>query len=230
MYAQRSQLSRPAAVPRNSRPWTEIPATQQVQEFEAHIPLFFEGDEAGFVYEMLEGVVCCYRMLSDGRRQVFSFCYPGDLIGLVRGKYHRCSTETLSPARIRRVPKSMLLKTASKRPELGRKLLQFATTELAEMQDHFVILGRKSALEKVASFVYALAQKQTDEQAKSATFDLPMTRTDIGDYLGLTLETVSRSLTKLKIAGAIDLPQPSIVAVRDMIKLRDSAEEENNRS
>lgn len=225
MYAHQSEVIQMAELHSNNIPWTEIPATkQQVQVYEAHEPLFCEWDDAGFVYEVLEGVVCCYRLCGDGRRQVLSFCYPGDLIGLVQGDFHRYSSEVLTPARIRRIPRSMLLKTAKERPELGQKLLRFATSELAVMQDHFALLGRKMAVEKVASFLLGIANRHISEGDTTVTFQLPMTRVDIADYLGLTLETVSRSMTKLKIAGAIDLPQSSTVVIRDIFRLEDLAE------
>lgn len=225
MYAQ-AALMHPTLPPQSqSESWFEIPGTQQrFQKLESHAPLFHEGDEAEFVYEVVEGVVCCYSMLANGRRQVLSFSFPGDLIGLAQGDLHRYSTEALCPARVRSIPKSLLLKTAAERPELGRKLLEFATSRLAVMQDHFVMLGRKSALEKVASFLLALAKSAGGEGSDSVTFNLPMTRADIADYLGLTLETVSRTLTKLKTAGAIDLPQPQKVVVRDLFELEELAE------
>lgn len=228
-FAATLSETRPVAAysPASSMPWSGIPATQQqVDTFEAHETVFFEGDEAEYIYEVLSGVVCCYSMLPDGRRQVLSFSFPGDLLGLAQSEFHRYSGETLSPVRIRRIPKAALLRIASERPELGRKLLQFATSTLAVMQDHFVMLGRKSAIEKVASFLLDLARRGQGEDAQSAQFNLPMTRTDIADYLGLTLETVSRSLTKLKIAGAIVLPQPQKVVVPDISRLESYAEPE----
>ncbi len=92
------------------------------------------------------------------------------------------------------------------------------------MQDHFVTLGRKSATEKVASFLLLLCKKGSDDEAGTCTIDLPMTRADIADYLGLTLETVSRQISKLKIAGVIDLPQPQTIVVRDIFELESAAE------
>lgn len=228
MYVHAAQVARTQPVYFDANPWNEIPQTQQqIRLVGAHSNIFSEGDDAEFVYEILDGVVACYRLLSDGRRQVISFCFPGDLIGLVQDDQHRYSTETLSPARIRRIPRSILMRAACERPDLGRKLLQFATTELAAMQEHFVMLGRKSALEKVASFLLALARRHGGETALSATFDLPMTRADIADYLGLTLETVSRSLTKLRMAGVIGLPQPQTVVVLGLDHLEDFAERED---
>lgn len=224
MYAQANLMStaRPAQ-PRNES-WFDMPLKPQEFHLRSHAPIFMEGDDAEFVYEVLEGVVCCYCLLADGRRQVLSFSFPGDLLGLVQGDTHRYSTEALCAVRLRCIPRSALLKTAVERPELGQKLLQFATSRLAVMQDHFVMLGRKSALEKVASFLLALADHAGARDDGTATLELPMTRADIADYLGLTLETVSRTLTKLKVAGAIDLPQPHKVMVRNMSQLEEFAE------
>ena len=223
MYAQTANTETTLIASRER--WNDIPSMQQqVQELAAHSPLFFEGSDAHYIYEILEGVVCCYRLLADGRRQVLSFSFPGELVGLVQGDHHRYDTETLSPARIRRIPRGVLLRTAADRPELGRKLLEFATTELAVMQDHFVTLGCKSALEKVASFLLALGRRHVDEQGVPVTFDLPMTRADIGDYLGLTIETVSRCLKKLRILGAIDLPRAQTVVICDFDLLCEVAE------
>lgn len=229
MYAQTALMHPTMPAPGHTGSWCEIPAIQQnFYRVDSHAPLFLEGDDADYVYEVMEGVVCCYSMLANGRRQVISFSFPGDLVGLVQGDVHRYSTEALGPTRVRSIPRSLLLKTAAERPELGRKLLEFATTRLALMQDHFVMLGRKSALEKVASFLLALARNTGNEDCESIAFDLPMTRADIADYLGLTLETVSRTLTKLKTAGVIDLPQPQKVYVRDLFELEELAESDDD--
>jgi len=228
MYAQ-VELT-PDSLPAQPRTgfWFDSPLKPQEFQLRPHASIFMEGDDAEFVYEVLEGVVCCYCLLADGRRQVLSFSIPGDLVGLVQGDLHRYSTEALCPTRVRSIPRSALLKIAAERPEVGQKLLQFATSRLAMMQDHFVMLGRKSALEKVASFLLALADNAGVRNAEEAILDLPMTRADIADYLGLTLETVSRTLTKLKVAGAINLAQPHKVMIRDMWQLEDFAEADGN--
>ena len=97
------------------------------------------------------------------------------------------------------------------------------------MQNHFVLLGRKCAREKVATFLYTLAVRFAGADANSATFRLPMTRAEIGDYLGLTIETVSRTLTKLRIAGIIDLPHSSTVEIWDLRRLEKLADKEGER-
>ena len=103
-----------------------------------------------------------------------------------------------------------------------------ATSELADMQDCYLMLGRKSAVEKIASFLLGLARRYAQDEVDVITFDLPMTRSDIADFLGLTIETVSRNFTKLKMAGVIDLPQSSKVVIRDMIELEDLSEEDGS--
>lgn len=112
------------------------------------------------------------------------------------------------------------MQTAKERPEVAAKLFEHATEQLVGMQNHFVLLCSRSAREKVASFLYALALRNvTDEDQQTVQFRLPMTRAEIADYLGLTIETVSRSITRLRIAGVIDLPKSSIIVVPDLSRL-----------
>jgi CRP/FNR family transcriptional regulator len=192
-----------------------------------HEMLFGEGDAGGKYYEVLEGVVCSFRVLHDGRRQILSFSYPGDIIGIGHERECKCSCEAVSPARVRCIPAAALARSLDARPELARKLFSVATSELASMHDHFVMVGRKSATEKLASFLLALARREVDADASTATFQLPMTRTDIADFLGLTIETVSRRFTALRKLGVIDLPQTTRVRVNDMRRLEELADGED---
>jgi CRP-like cAMP-binding protein len=224
VQAQVIELTEPSSV---DAIWSGIQIDRhRVKNLTAQETLFIEGDNAEFVYEVLDGAVCCYRQLLDGRRQVFSFSYPGDLIGLVQGDAHRYNSDALCPTCIRCIPRHKLLRTAYERPEVAEKLLQYATSELAVMQDHLVMLAQKSATEKVASFLLALPRRHANEQTAPVIFNLPMMRIDIADYLGLTIETVSRNLTKLKIAGIIDLSQDGIVVVHDIRRLERMAKQE----
>ena len=192
--------------------------------YDAHVPIFCEGDDADFLYEVLEGVICSSRLLSDGRRHVISFSYPGDLVGLSHKEYYRFSCDAVSPAKVRMIPRNAILNAVKDRPELGEKLLQSAADQLAEMHDHAVMLGCKSAIEKVTSFLLVLSKRRADGE----TIHLPMTRMDIADYLGLTVETVSRNLTKLRLQGVIDLPEAHTVLIRDMALLNDLADGEGH--
>ena len=193
----------------------------------AHEALFCEGDDAEFLYEVVEGVMCNYRILMDGRRQIISFAYPGDLIGLGQAESYRYSCEAVCGAKVRSISKGALMRDAQGHADLGHRLFEIATAELANMQEHQLLLGRKSAIEKLASFLLVLAHRACKEDDQEASFKLPMTRTDIADYLGLTIETVSRNMTKLKVSGVIDLPQTTTVQVRDMLKLEGLAEGDN---
>ena len=209
-------------------PWTHVSSSDQhVHELDTHDPLFCEGDDASFIYEVLDGVLCNYRLLADGRRQVISFAYPGDLIGL-GGETHHYNCDAISNATVRSIPRSTLLSAARECPDLGHKLFQMATSELADMQDCYLMLGRKSAVEKIASFLLGLARRYENDDVDVIAFDLPMTRSDIADFLGLTIETVSRNFTKLKMNGVIDLPQSSKVIVRDMVRLEELSEEDSS--
>lgn len=195
-----------------------------VRRLSRHEMLFSEGDAGGKYYEVLEGVVCSFRVLHDGRRQILSFSYPGDIVGIGHERECKCSCEAVSPARVRCIPAAALTRSLAEQPDLARRLFSVATSELASMHDHFVMVGRKSATEKLASFLLALARREAGSDADTATIQLPMTRTDIADFLGLTIETVSRRFTALRKLGVIDLPQTTRVRVNDMRKLEELAD------
>jgi CRP/FNR family transcriptional regulator len=198
-----------------------------VRRLSRHEMLFSEGDAGGKYYEVLDGVVCSFRVLHDGRRQILSFSYPGDIVGIGHELECKCSCEAVSPARVRCIPAAALARSLDERPELARKLFSVATSELASMHDHFVMVGRKSATEKLASFLLALARREVGADAATVTFQLPMTRTDIADFLGLTIETVSRRFTALRKLGVIDLLQTTRVHVNDMRRLEELADGED---
>ena len=210
--------------------WANIPANgQSILKLAARENLFLEGDDADFLYEVIEGVIACHNYLADGRRQVTSFYHPGDVIGLSHDGLHHSNCSATGPVQVRSIPRSMLMREIQNRPEMASKLLSVATNQLASMESHFVLLGRKCALEKVASFILGLARRHADEDALSASFKLQMSRTDIADYLGLTIETVSRSLTKLRIAGVVQMPETSMIVIPDMFELEQTADRDNEK-
>ena len=186
--------------------------------------LFFTGDEAEFVYEVIEGVVRSSKVLMDGRRQVLNFCYPGEILGLSHdGKYH-CDCEAVSPVKVRLYRKNAFFKEIDADPEFCARLLRSAAAEVNNMQDHFMMLGRKSAMEKIASFLVALLDRVKRPGQKVYEFDLPMNRSDVADFLGVTIETVSRNLTRLRQMGVIELPNTHQVIVCRPAELRELAE------
>ncbi|HMO42583.1 MAG TPA: helix-turn-helix domain-containing protein [Phenylobacterium sp.] len=161
--------------------------------------IFCQDEEADLIYLVVSGAVRTTRLLSDGRRQVGAFYYPGDLVGLETGALHRFSAEALSDAALLVVKRSSLQAFAGD-GEIDRAIWEATRRELERAQEHLLVLGRKTACEKVASFLMDLAER--DSQAEAIA--LPMGRQDMADYLGLTIETVSRMLTQLQGAPVVE--------------------------
>lgn len=190
----------------------------------AHEPLAHEGDDSNYIYEIIEGVVSSCKIFSDGRRQIVAFAYPGELVGLGHQGTYRYDFEAVSVAKVRAIPKTQLLNAIRERPEMAEKLLDMATSEVAQVQEHSINLGRKTALERVASFLVDLAERKGGADDDVAVFELPMSRAEIADFLGLTIETVSRNLTKLRARHVIEVTQMTNLTIPDMDRLRDFAE------
>lgn len=195
-----------------------------VCHYHARADLFLEGDEASYVLEVVEGVICAYRLLPDGHRHVVSFYFPGDLIGYCCLASHTFSAQALTSVRVRRIPRHSIDRMVDVKPDLARKLLTIAATELTATRNHLLCLASKSAEAKMASFLLALSRRNASAGEDPARIHLPMTRVDIGDYLGLTIETVSRTLSKLKRAGIISLPRTCLVVIRQPNELADIAQ------
>jgi len=160
--------------------------------------IFAQDEDADLVHMVVSGAVRTTRLLSDGRRQVGAFYYPGDLIGLETGAVHRFSAEAICPSIVLVVRRSALRAFAGE-GQLDRAIWEAARRELERTQEHLLVLGRKTACEKVASFLMSLAQRESAERVQ-----LPMSRQDMADYLGLTIETVSRMLTQLQGASVVE--------------------------
>ncbi|MBC7166964.1 helix-turn-helix domain-containing protein [Phenylobacterium sp.] len=160
--------------------------------------IFCQDEDADLIYIVVSGAVRTTRLLSDGRRQVGSFYYPGDLVGLETGDTHRFSAEALSESTLLVIKRSAL-KAFAGDEEINRAIWEATRRELERAQEHLLVLGRKTACEKVASFLMDLAEREgADEVA------LPMGRQNMADYLGLTIETVSRMLTQLQGASVVE--------------------------
>ena len=168
--------------------------------------LFQEGDEAGNVFNVLSGVVKLYKFLPDGRRQITGFLFAGDFLGVAAGGILSYSAEAVSDVVVCRFVRRQLYRLFDEFPKLESRLLGITTDELAAAQDQMLLLGRKTATEKIASFLINLARRMKIELEPNNTVPLPMPRADIADYLGLTVETVSRTLGKLAREGLIALP------------------------
>lgn len=168
---------------------------------DAHFPdkstLLMQDDPAASVYNITEGTVRLYKLLSDGRRQIVGFLLPGDFMGLSLGERYAFSADAIEPVTACRFNRLAFSALIDEKPHLLRRLHAAATHELTVAQDHMILLGRRGAEEKVAGFLVSLRNRLRRLGRGSVTVPLPMTRQDIADYLGLTIETVSRMITKL---------------------------------
>lgn len=187
---------------------------------EAGAALIRQGDAAQHVFNITTGSVRVYKLLSDGRRQIIGFLFAGDLLGLATGETYVFSAEAIEPTTACRFRKNDYRALIRDTPALEAVLLERANHELAAAQNHMLLLGRKTAIERVATFL--LDQPAHDPARPSLTdhIRLPMTRSEIADYLGLTIETVSRILTRLKTMGVIRLLSPTELQVRQPERLR----------
>lgn len=201
-------------------------AEATVRRVDAKEFVFIEGDPTTNVYWIESGVVSLCKMLPDGRRQILGFAYPGDFVGLGGQGERLVSAQALKPTRVRSISIARLHKLAANDPGLSFKLYQALAAELAEARDLMLTTGHRSACERVASFLMALSRRNRRAGKPRDVIDLPMTRTDIGDFLGLTIETVSRTLTKFKNSRLIDLPQSTQVRILDISELTRLAEGE----
>ncbi|ODT89846.1 helix-turn-helix domain-containing protein [Phenylobacterium sp. SCN 70-31] len=200
-----------------SDPRTARPATALTQAFERHggrqafardEEIYAQDQEAELLYRVVRGVVRTSRLTVDGRRQVGDFYYPGDLFGLEPGPDHRFAAEALTDCEVQLVRRSAVRAFAGD-AELDRAILEATRQEMERLQDHVVMLGRKSARERVACFLMAMAERQADGQV-----ELPMSRQDMADYLGLTIETVSRMLTQLQGESIVEFPSTRRFQIR----------------
>jgi CRP-like cAMP-binding protein len=188
--------------------------------------LFAEGDAATHVYRIETGAIALNKVLADGRRQVIGFAYPGDLIGLGVEGEHVMNAQAVKPTRVRCLSLKTLRQAIAEDPTLGIKLYEAVARELAATRDLMLTTGQRSALERVASFLLALSRRNQRHGQDPTSFELPMTRTDIGDFLGLTIETVSRTFSKLRQLGLIELPCSNHVRLRDLQELKRRADGE----
>ncbi|HYE47956.1 MAG TPA: helix-turn-helix domain-containing protein [Azospirillaceae bacterium] len=192
--------------------------------FERDRMIFSEGDPAACVHIITGGMVRLCKMMPDGRRQIVGFLQAGDMMGLAMAARYLYSAEAVVPVTLRRLPRARLDALLDREPSLGRRLLSRTVTELQAAQDQMLLLGRKTAAERLASFLLVLARRAGTAHDGRCKVSMPMTRTDIGDFLGLTMETVSRAFTKLKTTRMIRLAGGHVVELLDMDALAELAE------
>ena len=195
-----------------------------VKVYDPHADLIREGDTAEHVFNITEGTVMLYRLLSDGRRQVLGFLLKGDFLGLTAGAAYDLGVQALTPVQVCRFPRPAFRHLLLETPQLETELLSRASDELLSARAHLTLLGRKTSMERVSSFLLHLADRQDKLGGSAELVALPMTRTDIADYLGLTSETVSRSLSMLKRLKAIQVVDSSAVRILRRSTLEDLSE------
>mgnify|MGYP000851888974 CR=1 FL=1 len=162
--------------------------------------LFRQGDAVRLVYRLLKGAVVSYRLLSDGRRQVTGFHLPGDFLGLEAGVEHATTTEALCRVEALAMERAELAGRAATDIGLARALWQVTVRAFRRSEDHALILARQGATERVAAFLLDFAERM----GRPEIIDLPMTRQDIADHVGLTIHTVSRTLSQLQAQGMLE--------------------------
>ena len=187
--------------------------------------LFHEGDPATRVFTLTRGTLKLYKLLADGRRQVTGFLRPGDFLGISVDDEHAFSAEALEDSQLCWFPRARFDDFVEEQPTMERELYRMAAHELAAAQQQFVLLGRKTASERLASFLLILSERsELSSRAGPGMVRLPMSRSDIADYLGLTKETVSRVISALKRDRIIRLEALDVIQILDRERLEQLAE------
>ena len=171
--------------------------------------IYGESEPAEYVYKVIDGAVRTYKVMSDGRRQIGDFYLPGDIFGLEGNKEHSFSAEAVSDTTVLVIRRTSILGLAARDSEVSSELLACTARELNRAHGHVMLLV-KTAQERVAAFLLEMATRLAGNSV-----ELPMSRQDIADYLGLTIETVSRTLTQLERTAAIELPTSRRVVLRN---------------
>ncbi len=172
--------------------------------------IYGENEPADYLYKVVSGSVRTYKILSDGRRQVGGFYLPGDIFGLEFADEHTLSAEAITDTKVLVVKRGAINALAGRDASVASQLFTLTGRELKRVQDRILLLV-KSAQERVASFLLEMAERVSGSNA----IELPMSRQDIADYLGLTIETVSRTLTSLESAAAIEVPTSRRIVLRN---------------
>jgi CRP/FNR family transcriptional regulator, nitrogen fixation regulation protein len=178
--------------------------------YDRNAEIYGEGEMADYVYRVVRGAVRTYKVLNDGRRQINAFYLPGDIFGLELGDEYTWSAEAIVGSDIVMVKRSLVLSSAERDRDVGRQLWSVTAGELDGARSHALLLI-KSAQERVAAFLLEMSQRLAD----SNLVELPMGRQDVADYLGLTVETVSRTLTQLECDETIELLASRSIALRN---------------
>jgi len=180
-----------------------------LQSFRRNAEIYGESEPADYFYTVVSGTVRAYKVLVDGRRQIGAFYLPGDTFGLEAGDEHLFSAEAVIDANVLVIKRNIVIALAARNSEVARELWMLTRRELRRAQNHLLLLN-KSAEERVASFLLEMAERQCTDEVH-----LTMSRQDVADYLGLTIETVSRMLTRFENESTIALPACKRIMLRN---------------
>lgn len=203
---------------------------QQLESFGPGEAVFWEGDRATHVFEVIEGILRIVKILNDGRRVITAFMHPGDLVSISLHENYPYTAEAVTSVKIRRCARNRFQDEITRFPELRPQLFSHLCEEMAAAQEQMVLLARKSAEEKVCSFILNIARRSRRESPSEV--ELPMSRLDMADYLGLTIETVSRTMTSLTSRGVITAKgrhNIAIQCIRRLTRLAGESDDDNNR-
>lgn len=189
-------------------------------DWEAGKSLYFEGDDADFIFEIVKGVSRLSKVSPEGKRKILTFGFKGHILGKTNSlKYsHDCCAITALKVRVYR--KTTFNNLVENDSEFCRYFFEKSIAEIDLMYDHFMMINHKSAYEKIASFLCELMKYASEKNGNMVRLSLPMKRTDIADFLGLTIETVSRNLSRLKEEGIIELSKCKLIDILEPRKLR----------
>ena|SRR5215211_1345431 len=182
--------------------------------FSRNEEIYAEGEPADYFYQVVSGTVRTYKILADGRRQIGAFYLPGDMFGLESAEEHAFSAEAIADAKVLVIKRSAVVALAQRDSDVAHQLWAVTARELQRVQEH-VLLLIKTAQERVVGFLLEMAERARDDNE----VELPMSRQDIADYLGLTIETVSRTLTHLATTAAIEVPTSRRIVLRNRAAL-----------
>ncbi|MDI1346474.1 MAG: helix-turn-helix domain-containing protein [Pseudolabrys sp.] len=185
-----------------------------VMPFARNAEIYGENEPAEYLYKVVGGAVRTYKVLNDGRRQIGAFYLPGDVFGLEIGSVHSFSAEAIAECKVMLIKRSTLVALAARSHDVANQLWTMTAKELQRAQGHIMLLI-KTAQERVAGFLLEMASRAP----AGNTVELPMSRQDIADYLGLTIETVSRTLTQLENSAAISVPSSRRIVLRNQAAL-----------
>jgi len=228
--AASGEMARPAACAQGCRFFaeegcikkTDMERAGLVVRFARNDSIYAKGDEARFSYKVIEGAVRLSRIFADGRRQIVNFFLPDETFGIELSDEYTATAEAVGEVVALRCPRVCIAQMTEGDPDIGHKRLAMFSKSLAAAERHVAMLGHQSAKERVASFFVALEMQRRGDDPN--TLDLPLSRQDIADYLGLTIETTCRALSELKRQNIIATPSRRRILIRDFGGLQAIAE------